>query len=361
MPVPIAFFSTIYMAAFIQALLMIIIIIKKERVLYSEKYLIAVLGALSMTLISYVGIINQWMGLNSVFVSLSAIAWQMVSPLLYLYTRSLIGYDFRWSWKKLVYFPFSIIIVVQLISALIGMPIRLFFFVKDWNTYNILWILTYLVNSLFFSILTYRLLIQADLAEKHRDKLRWLIAFFKIFSVILVGLTALLLWWLNATYFFYQLEYILLLVYAVFIFSLIGMSLRFSHYFSMLSNDHYGHDQKDEVKLAALKVQLLQYFEEHQPYLSPKLSLTDLSKSTGMTENQISQIFTRLLKSSFYQFVNEYRLKEFERQIELKGTDQYTIMALANSAGFASKATFYKLFKAHYQMTPSEFIKQKKQ
>lgn len=352
--------SMIYMAAFMQALLMIVIIIRKERVLYSEKYLVAVLITLSITLISYVCIINRWIGLDSVFINLSAFAWQMVSPLLYLYTKSLIGFDFRWNWKKLLYFPFSIFLILQILLSLMGLPLQLSHFVQDWNTYNILWILVYLVNSLFFSIQSFCLLIRADLADKHKDKLWWLITFFKLFSLILVGLTIMLLWWLNASYFFYHLEYILLMVYTVFIFSLVGMSLRFSHYFNMLSNDHYAHDQKDEEKLVELKTQLLHYFETNKPYLSPRLSLTDLSKSTGIPENQISQIFTRLLKSSFYQFVNNYRLKEFEQQVAEKGTQQYTIMALANCAGFASKATFYKVFKAHYQMTPTEFIRLKK-
>ena len=349
--------STLYLAALLQAGIMIFVIVRKTKVLYSEKYLVAVLAALGMTFVHYVALLHQLISLRSIFMTFGAISWMTISPLLYLYSKSLLGYENHWQWKNLLYFPFSIFLVIQMALAVMGKPIRLYVLFNDPNSFSIAWIMAYLVNSLVFSVWSILTLLKADISEKHRERLRWLIRYFQLFSAVLIGLTLMLLRWLNANFFFYQLEYILLLFYALFIFSLVAMSLRFSHYFGMISNDQYGHDRKDEEELATLFNQFITHFEKEKPYLSPKLSLAELAKTTQLTENQLSQIFTRYLKSSFYQFINEYRLKEFECQLTRKGTKQYTIMALAECAGFASKATFYKVFKAHYDMTPTEFIK----
>ena len=354
----ISIISTIYLTAFVQALILIFVIGRKEKILHSEKYLIGILIALSITLVQYVGIINQLIPLSSIYMHISAIAWQTISPLLFLYCRSLVGQEYRWTNKNLIYFPFSLFFILQSLLILLGSSIPIHKLFSTVNAYNTAWIMVYLINSLVFSIASIRILVAASISEKHKQKLNWLVRYFQLFSTCLSGLTILLLWWLSADYFFQQFEFILLLFYALFIFTLVAMSLRFSHYFSMISNDHYGHDQRDDLELVALSKQLIVYMEQEKPYLSPKVTLTDLARSTEMTENQLSQIFTRHFKSSFYKFINEYRLREFDNQLREKGTEQYTIMALAESAGFASKATFYKVFKIHHQMTPTEYIKQ---
>lgn len=353
--------STIYLIAVFQAILLIIVILRKARVLYSEKYLVVVLSMLAVTLIHYVFGINQLISRGSAFIDISAIAWLSVSPLLYLYSCSLTDSTYRWQWKQLIYFPFSIYLLLQMILWSVGIRYGfVWLFVDNWNAYSTLWILLYLVNSLVFTIASIRVLTKANLSSKHKERIKWLILYFQGFTVVLSILIALLLYWLNTSYFFHQFEYLLLVFYTLFIFSLIIFSLRFSHYFSLLSNDHYGYDQKKPMELETLYQQLKTHIEKDRPYLSPKLNLGDLSKSTGISENQLSQIFTRHLQSNFYTFINQYRLKAFEQQLSEKGTAQYTIMALAESSGFSSKATFYKAFKAHYNMTPTAYMKKMK-
>ncbi|MEM8528036.1 MAG: helix-turn-helix domain-containing protein [Bacteroidota bacterium] len=352
--------STIYLVAVVQAILLIIVILRKPRVLYSEKYLIAVLGMLAITLLHYVVLMNQLLPRGSAFFDLSAVAWLSVSPLLYLYSRSLVDLNYRWHWRQLIYFPFSLYLAAQMILWASGIRYGFFLFFEDWNAYTTLWILMYLLNSLVFTLASIRVLTKANLSDKQRERIKWLVRYFKGFTLVLVLLIVLLIYWLKVNYFFRQLEYLLLIFYAFFVFSLIIFSLRFSHYFSLLSNDHYGYDQKKPLELEALYQQLKNHVEKEQPYLNSKLSLTDLAKATNISENQLSQIFTRYLNSNFYNFVNQYRLEAFEQQLREKGTAQYTIMALAETSGFSSKATFYKVFKAHYQMTPTEFMKKKK-
>jgi hypothetical protein len=53
--------------------------------------------------------------------------------------------------------------------------------------------------------------------------------------------------------------------------------------------------------------------------------------------------------------VNEYRVKEFKKQIKLPKNQNYTILAVAFECGFNSKATFNRAFKKFTGQSPSRF------
>jgi len=108
--------------------------------------------------------------------------------------------------------------------------------------------------------------VETDLLEKHRSRINWLLLWMKVFSLILFGLVLLLLYWWNADYFHQKFEYILLVFYTVFIFSLILFSLRFSHYFSMMSNDNYRHTQRDSNILEEYAGKIENYLKTEKPF-----------------------------------------------------------------------------------------------
>ena len=355
--------STVYLLAAVQAFILIFVTIRKQNVLFSEKYLVAVLVALAVTLLSYVGVLNQIFAdeIAGLFVSFSAIAWLSVSPLLYLYCRSLIGLEREWKWKNLLYFPFSLYFFVQIFLVLFEVYYGFWMLFENGNSYSIFWILSYLINSLIFSLLSILVLVKAKLSEKHRSRINWLLLWMKIFLGILVVLILLLLYWWNANYFYQNFEYILLVFYAVFVFSLILFSLRFSHYFSMMSNDNYRYTQRDDDVLQEYAKRIEDYLTTEKPYRQADFKLKDLSDAINISENELSQVFTQHHKSGFYQIINRHRLMEFEKQLAEKGVENYTIMALAELSGFASKATFYKVFKEKYGKTPGAFVKEQKE
>lgn len=349
--------STIYLCAILMAIILIAIIAQKERLALTDRYLITILVTLSITLLHYVLILNQIVIESTALVYIGAASWLTISPLLYLYTRSLVYRSEQWQWKNLLLFPFSVYMLTQAMLLSLGISFGFHLLFKSANAYSISWILIYLMNSLGFTLATLRLLQQSNWSKKQQAQMQWLPLFFKGFAVVLTILTVWLFWCLQVNYFFQQLEYILLLFYVAFIFSLVVFALRASTYWNILSNSQYGHAKKEERELANLHLRLTNYLEAHPLYLNPKLTLTALSAATQIPENQISQLFTQHLNTNFYNFINAYRLTAFEQQLKEKGTKQYTIMALAASAGFASKTTFYKAFKAHYDMTPTAYIK----
>lgn len=353
--------STIYLIAVTQAIILLFILGRKAKHTLANRYLIAVLVTLSVTLIHYVLAIDQLIPRASPFFNFSAISWLTISPLLYLYTRSLVYRDERWQWKQLIHFPLSWYHILQIILVAFGVQVGFYLLFDTVNAYNAAWILSYLFNSLIFTVASLYVLHRATVSKKQKVQLRWLTYFFSGFSVVCVLLVGLLLWHLRVDYYFMQLEYFLLMFYAAFIFSLVIAALKSSTYWNTIANDHYGHAKKDENELADLHLRLTTYLKDQPLYLNPKLTLAELSTATQIAENQLSQLFTQHLNSNFYRFINSYRLAAFQQQVLEKGTEQYTIMALAEVAGFASKATFYKVFKAELKMTPTAYVRALKQ
>ncbi|MEM9849496.1 MAG: helix-turn-helix domain-containing protein [Bacteroidota bacterium] len=352
--------STIYLFAIMMAVLLIAMIGRKEKQFLADRYLMAALTTLSITLLHYVAILNRWAWNHTILVHLGATAWLTISPLLYLFVRSLVERDAKWKWQNLCYFPFSLYMILQLFLSLSDTNIGFFMLFKDADAYSISWILVYLLNSLGFTWATLRLLKRSNWSAKQTAQMRWLPLFFRGFAVVVGTLVVWLLWCLRVDYFFQQLEYVLLLFYVAFIFALVVYALKASTYWNVLLNHQYGHAKKDKEELSDLHAQLLDHLKTQPLYLNPKLTLHQLAAATQIAENQLSQLFNQHLHTNFYRFINDYRLAAFQRQIATKDAQQYTIIALAEASGFASKATFYKAFKDRYGMTPTAYLKQMK-
>ncbi len=98
--------------------------------------------------------------------------------------------------------------------------------------------------------------------------------------------------------------------------------------------------------------------QEQQPYKDPDLTLTDLARSLDIHPNTLSQVINSRENKSFYDLINEKRVKEFIRLSAQPMSQQYTLLSLAYDCGFNSKASFNRNFKKHAGTTPSDYVKQ---
>lgn len=112
---------------------------------------------------------------------------------------------------------------------------------------------------------------------------------------------------------------------------------------------------KDEIN--KFKKQMSSFLEDKKGYMQPELSLSILAKEIGTTPNNLSWLLNNIYKKTFYEFINEYRVKDFLERIDNKDHKEFTLISIALEVGFNSKSTFYKAFKEITQMTPSEYIK----
>ncbi len=98
---------------------------------------------------------------------------------------------------------------------------------------------------------------------------------------------------------------------------------------------------------------LLEYMEAEKPYLNGSLTISDLSRKTGIPRHYITEVLNEKYGRNFFSFVNEYRVREVIKRIKDPKYHHYTILAIAYDAGFNSKSTFNSFFKAYTGQTPS--------
>lgn len=94
--------------------------------------------------------------------------------------------------------------------------------------------------------------------------------------------------------------------------------------------------------------------QESKLFLNPSVSLTMLAQHTGIPRHQLTQVFNRHYKKSFYQFIAAARI-EYAMERLLEVNDAVTLDSLSYECGFNSKTSFNRYFKEYTGMTPSAF------
>lgn len=102
---------------------------------------------------------------------------------------------------------------------------------------------------------------------------------------------------------------------------------------------------------------LITHMEEEKPYLNGDLTISDLSRRTGIPRHYITEILNEKHGRNFFSFVNEYRIREVMTRIKDPKYNHYTLLAIAFDSGFNSKSTFNTFFKAYTGKTPSAYRK----
>jgi AraC-like DNA-binding protein len=90
-------------------------------------------------------------------------------------------------------------------------------------------------------------------------------------------------------------------------------------------------------------------------YRDPHLSLIALAAKAGVRPHVLSQSLNQIDGRTLNSYLAGWRVAEAKRLLTDPAFDRYTIDALAEAAGFASRSAFYKVFKAHEGITPTAF------
>lgn len=110
----------------------------------------------------------------------------------------------------------------------------------------------------------------------------------------------------------------------------------------------------DDERAARIATKIKAAMENDLLYREPNLSLWDLAKHIGVTSHYVSQSLNTQLHSSFFDYINRWRIKDAVEQ--LTSTDE-TILRIAYDVGFNSRSAFYKAFKRETGKTPSDLRK----
>ncbi len=112
----------------------------------------------------------------------------------------------------------------------------------------------------------------------------------------------------------------------------------------------------NESELEIWKAKILKLMQEEKLYLQPELNLSDIANRLKTNISVLSGVVNNAFGKNFNDFVNEYRVKEFQERIQLPENKNITLLGIAFDCGFNSKATFNRSFKKFTGKAPKEFL-----
>ncbi len=114
-------------------------------------------------------------------------------------------------------------------------------------------------------------------------------------------------------------------------------------------------EQLDKETISRHKNALIELFDQEKIYLDPDLTLQQLADKVGINEKKLSQVLNSGFNQTFYNLINQYRVEEVKRCLQLAQHSQSKLEVLAYEAGFKSPSTFNRQFKKFTQMTPKAY------
>lgn len=112
-----------------------------------------------------------------------------------------------------------------------------------------------------------------------------------------------------------------------------------------------------DIEMKEFQHQIDKYMLENKPYLNRELSLQELADELETSVHKISWFLNHYQQRNFFNYINEYRVKEAKERILDPAYSRLTLLAIGYDSGFNSKSSFNALFKKYTGLTPSEFQK----
>ncbi len=109
-------------------------------------------------------------------------------------------------------------------------------------------------------------------------------------------------------------------------------------------------------QIETLEREIRKLFDIEKIFLNPNLDLDYLANKLKTNRVYVSYIFNTIIKMSFNEMLNKYRINEAKKLLILNNK-KFTIEAIAQESGFKNKVTFNRNFKSITGVTPSFFIK----
>lgn len=113
--------------------------------------------------------------------------------------------------------------------------------------------------------------------------------------------------------------------------------------------------KEDELEIIANKIQ--QLLTDKEPYTNPNLTLDMLAEMINIPCGRVSVAINKVMSKTFFDLINEKRIEK-SKILLCDKYEKHTIQAIAEEAGFNSRASFYRAFRRYTNITPVAFLKQ---
>lgn len=119
----------------------------------------------------------------------------------------------------------------------------------------------------------------------------------------------------------------------------------------------YAANNMSRTEARAISAKIDEIMTKEKPYLQSDLKVGMLAEMVGISSHKLSQFFSQHKDISFYDYVNKYRVDEFKRMVKDEDVRNLTLSAMADKAGFSSRASFFRYFKNIEGMSPGDYLK----
>jgi AraC-like DNA-binding protein len=117
----------------------------------------------------------------------------------------------------------------------------------------------------------------------------------------------------------------------------------------------YANSGLGALKSWIVREQLMEMMEKDQVFLDPELTLANVARHIGCSDEQLLQVITRELGTDFDDIV-EVNRTNFAGALLLHASNEPNYMShIAAQSGFSSKAQFLDAFAKFFGMTPKEY------
>jgi AraC-like DNA-binding protein len=108
-------------------------------------------------------------------------------------------------------------------------------------------------------------------------------------------------------------------------------------------------------QLLGHKQRLNNIMQTRQEYLRPDLTLPKLAEAVGCSVNNLSQVINSGFGTSFFDYLNRYRIEHARTLLESSDSQSNAILTIAFTVGFNSNSAFYSAFKKYVGVTPAQY------
>lgn len=106
-------------------------------------------------------------------------------------------------------------------------------------------------------------------------------------------------------------------------------------------------------------VHLKAMMENEKPFKNSELNIYGLSQMLGISRNHLTQVLNEELKQSFFEFINEHRVREAQELMLNPAYMHMNLPGIAIESGYKSKTTFFSNFKKITGDSPQEWLKKR--
>lgn len=120
--------------------------------------------------------------------------------------------------------------------------------------------------------------------------------------------------------------------------------------------NEYGSERIAEDPFSDTAVQILNYMEQDKPYLKPKFGIDDVINDLDIPKHHVYYCFNNIIQTKFTVLRTNYRIAHAKNLLLSDKVDTMTIEGIGLESGFASKSTFFAVFKQSTGLSPLDFM-----